>query len=238
MNKKQIGLIIIGVFMICIVVYTTLLKDNFIPKNNISSQKNTEEKSKSDTELEGTEIKFETESVNENSNDFKSGDKLEFEDAVYTINSVERTKERKNFQIMKEEKMAKVDDHGKIIEEKPVEFDENGNIQNEFSYLIINVTVKNKKNEDVTKNFYNTVDFYNKDDEALTGAEISLMNKEQKLGDKSYLNCDIKANEELTTDFIYIMWDEYLDYNNMELIIRNTPKLDDPISRQSIKIKY
>ncbi|WP_040328371.1 hypothetical protein [Clostridium ihumii] len=110
MNKKQIALIVCGVVMIMVVVYNSLLKNNFIPKNNVlnskseDSEKNENIKDdKSEKEenikeeesdgnvisqgekLEGREITIATERENENGEEFKVGKEIEFDDSIYIL---------------------------------------------------------------------------------------------------------------------------------------------------------
>ena len=263
MNKKQIALIVCGVIMIMVVVYNSLLKNNFIPKNNVLNSKSEDSKKnenikddKSEKEenikeesdgnvisqgekLEGREITIATERENENGEEFKVGKEIEFDDSIYIVNKVERSKEQKNFKMIKDRPMARVDERGKIIEEKMVEIDDKGSITNEFSYFIINMTIKNKTDKVLEKNLGEyKIDFYDNNNKTINGAAPTLTNREYDGQDRRYFCYSLQPHEELTTDLIYIMWDNYLDYNNVELTIGSVDYRVRGQQGKTLKVRY
>ena len=264
MNKKQIALIVCGVIMIMVVVYNSLLKNNFIPKNNVL--KNKSENSEKDEnikddknekendsrneqkdghvisegeKLEGKQITSVTEETDENGEEFKVGKEIEFDDSIYIVNKVERSKEQKNFKMIKGHPMKKVNDEGKITEEKMVEIDDEGNITNEFSYFIINMTIKNKTDKVLEKNLVEYgIRYYDSNNEIINGASPILSNKEDDGKDKRYFYYNLKPKDELTTDLIYIMWDDYLDYNNVKLTIGSVEYKARGQQSKTLKVRY
>ncbi|MGG7164980.1 hypothetical protein [Clostridium ihumii] len=263
MNKKQIALIVCGVIMIMVVVYNSLLKNNFIPKNNVLNSKSEDSKKnenikddKSEKEenikeesdgnvisqgekLEGREITIATERENENGGEFKVGKEIEFDDSIYIVNKVERSKEQKNFKMIKDRPMARVDERGKIIQEKMVEIDDKGSITNEFSYFIINMTIKNKTDKVLEKNLGEyKIGFYDNNNKTINGAAPTLTNREYDGQDRRYFCYNIQPHEELTTDLIYIMWDNYLDYNNVELTIGSVEYQARGQQWKTLKVRY
>ncbi|MGL4731783.1 MAG: hypothetical protein ACRCW0_09390 [Clostridium sp.] len=262
MKKKQIVLITCGVIMIIVVVYNVLLKDSFIPKDNVWNRSKTEvsnekENSEKDVEetineekkdghvisgdekLEGKQITSITDREDANGDEFKVGGDIEFDDSIYIVNKVERTKKQKNFKMVKDYPMIKSDDNGKRIEEKIVEIDDAGNITNEFSYFIINITVKNKTDKVLTKNFGEYfIYFSDNNDKSISASEPLLTNKEKGYADKSYFFYDLKPKEEFTTDLIYVMWDDYLDYNNVELTIDEAGYRYRGEISKTVKVRY
>ncbi|MGG7164978.1 hypothetical protein [Clostridium ihumii] len=264
MNKKQIALIVCGVIMIMVVVYNSLLKNNFIPKNNVLNSKSEDSKKnenikddKSEKEenikeeesdgnvisqgekLEGREITIATERENENGEEFKVGKEIEFDDSIYIVNKVERSKDQKNFKMRNDIPMARVDERGKITEEKIVEIDDKGSITNEFSYFIINMTIKNKTDKVLEKNLGEyCITFYDNNNKVINGGEPILTNKEDNGMDKHYFYYNLQPHEELTTDLIYIMWDNYLDYNNVELTIGSVDYRVRGQQAKTLKVRY
>ncbi|WP_034439513.1 hypothetical protein [Clostridium ihumii] len=262
MNKKQIALIVCGVIMIMVVVYNSLLKNNFIPKNNVLNSKSEDSKknenikddkkeNESENEpkdghvisagekLEGRQITSVTEKTDENGEEFKVGKEIEFDDSIYIVNKVERSKEQKNFKMIKDYPMAKVNEEGKIIEEKTVEIDEAGNITNEFSYFIINMTIKNKTDKVLEKNLGEYgIYYYDNNNKIINGGSVLLTNKEDKGQDKRYFYYNLQPHEEFTTDLIYIMWDDELDYNNVELIIGTVDYKARGQNGKVLKVRY
>ena len=257
MNKKQIALIVCGVVMIMVVVYNSLLKNNFIPKNNVLNSKSEDSKKNEkikdeknekeeningeerDEKLEGKQITSVTEKTDENGEEFKVGEEIEFDDSIYIVNKVERSKEQKNFKMIKGHPMKKVNDEGKITEEKMVEIDDEGNITNEFSYFIINITIKNKTDKILEKNLVEYgIRYYDSNNEIINGASPILSNKEDDGKDKRYFYYNLKPKDELTTDLIYIMWDDYLDYNNVKLTIGSVEYKARGQQSKTLKVRY
>ncbi|MGG7164979.1 hypothetical protein [Clostridium ihumii] len=262
MNKKQIALIVCGVIMIMVVVYNSLLKNNFIPKNNVLNSKSEDskkdenikdDKKENDSgneqkdghvisageKLEGKQITSVTEKTDKNGEEFKVGEEIEFDDSIYIVNKVERSKEQKNFKMIKDYPMARVDEKGKITEEKMVEIDDEGNITNEFSYFIINMTIKNKTDKILEKNLVEYgIRYYDSNNEIINGASPILSNKEDDGKDKRYFYYNLKPKDELTTDLIYIMWDDYLDYNNVKLTIGSVDYRVRGQYGKTLKVRY
>jgi len=262
MNKKQIALIVCGVVMIMVVVYNSLLKNNFIPENNVlknkseNSKKNENiknDKKENDSgneqkdghvisageKLEGKQITSVTEKTDKNGEEFKVGEEIEFDDSIYIVNKVERSKEQKNFKMIKDYPMARVDEKGKITEEKMVEIDDEGSITNEFSYFIINMTIKNKTDKILEKNLVEYgIRYYDSNNEIINGASPILSNKEDDGKDKRYFYYNLKPKDELTTDLIYIMWDDYLAYNNVKLTIGSVDYRVRGQQGKTLKVRY
>ncbi|WP_034439515.1 hypothetical protein, partial [Clostridium ihumii] len=131
------------------------------------------------------------------------------------------------------------DERGKIIEEKMVEIDDEGNITNEFSYFIINMTIKNKTDKVLEKNLGEyKIDFYDNNNKTINGAAPTLTNREYDGQDRRYFCYNIQPHEELTTDLIYIMWDNYLDYNNVELTIGSVDYRVRGQQCKTLKVRY
>ncbi|WP_040328372.1 hypothetical protein [Clostridium ihumii] len=135
--------------------------------------------------------------------------------------------------------MARVDERGKITEEKIVEIDDKGSITNEFSYFIINMTIKNKTDKVLEKNLGEyCITFYDNNNKVINGGEPILTNKEDNGRDKHYFYYNLQPHEELTTDLIYIMWDNYLDYNNVELTIGSVDYRVRGQQWKTLKVRY
>ena len=65
-----------------------------------------------------------------------------------------------------------------------------------------------------------------------------MTNKEDNGQDKRYFYYNLQPHEEFTTDLIYIMWDDELDYNNVELTIGSEKARYKGENFKTLKVRY
>ena len=129
------------------------------------------------------------------------------DDWLYHVNFVEVTKEKGNWENPDWSQFS---------------FDEKGNLINEYSFVKVNVTIKcMEKSEELWLNHLR-LSVYNGNAEEAGGCELSTASLEKPMG-KDFFYVDLKKDEEMTVDCIYIVEDDLLIKENYFLLsINNT----------------
>lgn len=249
-KKNQIILVACGLIMSGVIIYTIVAGGkSFLPEENVwnkqegsSSDSNMEGNGSNinDKELEGTEIS-DDEKVKKDQ-DIDIGDEFQINDLIYKINSVERTKEKRVYSMPKLDwPFYTVDEHGKTLSEDYLSVDEQGTILNEYSYLVVNFTIKNTLDR-ISEKYLNSIKLgiYDDKDEEIYGPSPLLNDKEvDQEGRKDYFRYEFQPQEEKDVTIVYIVEDKYLDYNNLKLRIDNSGEgFPNSGSIKWIKIKY
>lgn len=230
-NKNQIILVVCGLIMLGVIIYTIVAEGkSFLPDENVwnkqkgsSSDSNMEGNGSNinNKELEGSEIS-DDEKVKE---DQGIGDEFQINDLIYKINRVERTKEKRVYSMPPPNlRFYTVDEHGKTLSEDYLSVDEQGTIFNEYSYLVVNFTIKNTMDR-IREKYLNSImlQLYDDKDESIKGLSPLLNDREvDQEGRKDYFRYEFQPQEEKNVTIVYIVEDKYLDYNNLKLRIDNS----------------
>lgn len=191
------------IIMVDIIGISIFKNDDLFPKSNLWSNK---KESKEDTETkENAEIKADESlaAAKEFKDDktFEIGEEVLTDDLMFKVNSVEKTKERKQF--------PNPPDWDLIVK------DENGNLINDMSYVIVNVTIKNQKETErvfpLNSCWVNAIDDRN---ERYT-YQCWMSSKLDDFDKKDYFEYTFQPKEEYTCDLVYIVEDERLQNNNL-----------------------
>lgn len=248
-KKNQSILVACGLIMSGVIIYTIVAGGkSFLPTENVwnkqeggSSDSNMQGNSGNvnDKELEGKPI-GDSDEVKKNQ-DIGIGDEFQINDLIYKITSVERTKEKKVYSMPPLDwPFYTVDENGKTLSEDYLSVDEKGTILNEYSYLVVNFTIKNTMDR-VSEKYLNgiTLQLYDDKDEDRNGSAPLLNDREIEKGGKDYFRYEFQPQEEKEVKIVYIIEDKYLDYNNLKLRIENLGKeFQNSDSIKWIKIKY
>ncbi len=228
MNRKtKQGIVIASMIIMVVIIGVSVLKnDNLFPKNNLwSSKKETKEgiETKNNDEIKEEENVV---SSNEFEDDkiFEMGEEALTVDLTFKVNSVEKTKEKKQF--------PNPPDWEQFVT------DENGNLINDMSYIIINVTIKNNKEAErmfpLNSCWLDVIDNKN----VVYNYECIMFSKLENFDKKDYFEYNFQPQEEYTCDLVYVVEDEKLQYNNQifDINISGVVGYDD--DSRYIKIKY
>lgn len=141
---------------------------------------------------------------------FDSNTTVTHKNMTYKINSVKIEKKTTMF------KVKDIINNNNLIEP-------NGNLKEGYSYMLINITIKN--NENIYKTQYvNTYNIFRIDKDfnyrySISCSEIRAFDKAQNdIESKSYFKYDFKPNEESTFNFLYIAKDDELDKDLIMLV--------------------
>lgn len=215
----KITIIAITIIMSIIVIYCLFTNRNIFNIGNSRLNKNAKEDNEINYTLENNIGNSEDKEVYEN------GENVIIGDYVFKVNSTRKTKERGNFSI--NNKWSSI-----------FEFDDYGNLIDDNSYLIVNLTIENTSSE--TKEIYLNnyrVELFGEDESiALDSLECISASKTNESVDKDYFKVELKPYEECNYDIIFPGKDDFFKYNNMRLKIRvYEMNIDKP---RYIKIKY
>jgi len=212
--------------MVVIIGVSVFKNDDLFPKSNLwSSKKDSKEdiKNKENAEVKTEESlavanEFEADKI------FEIGEDVLTDDLIFKVNSVEKTKERKQF--------PKPENTDRIVT------DENGNLINNMSYIIINVTIKNDRETErmfpLNSCWLNVID----DKNVVHSCECRISSKLEDFDKKDYFEYTFHPKEEYTCDLIYIVEDENLQYNNLIFKISISGVIGYDDDSRYIKIKY
>lgn len=153
---------------------------------------------------------------------------------TYTINSVESTKEKGSLPIqviLERMRNKEIVPWDSLYES--MTFDNQGNITNNYSYIIVNLTIQNDMDYPQETLFLNSCYLLGKNEKGdyIDKFEAMLFDKRLDVESKDYFHYPLKPKESVTFNLGFIAQDEDLDLykNKMDLIINNsgTNKLDD-----------
>jgi len=237
--------------MVGAIIYTIVAGNNFLPAenvwnkndNNSSNEASEYNKTNDDSELEGMSF-GDSEDVKKDQG-ISIGDEFQINDIIYKINSVERTKEKKVYSMPPHERpFYTSDENGKTLDVDFLSVDENGTILNAYSYLVVNLTIKNTRDRINIKPLNSIiVEIYDDKDKSIHGSSPDLNDREvDQEGKKDYFLYEFQPQEEREVTLVYIIEDKYLDYNNLKLRIENigpgNEEFKDSNRVKYIKIKY
>jgi len=245
-NKNQIILVICGLIMVGVIIYTIVAGNNFLPTENVwnknddnsSNEAKEYNKTYDDSKSEGMSF-GDSEEVKKDQG-ISIGDEFQITDLIYKINSVERTKEKKVYSMPPPDlPFNTVDENGKIVEEDFLSVDENGTILNAYSYLVVNLTIKNTRDRINIKPLNSiSLEVYDDKDKSIDGSLPFLNDREvDQEGKKDYFLYEFRPQEEREVTLVYIIKDKYLDYNNLKLRIENIGVVEEDF-KESDRIKY
>ncbi len=208
------------IIMVVIIGVSVFKNDDLFPKNNVWSNK---KETKENTEAKEEESLIVDNELEEDKT-FEIGEDVLTDDLIFKVNSVEKTKERKQF--------PKPPNWERFVT------DENGNLINNLSYIIINVTIKN--NRETTRMFplnscwLNVMD----DKNQVYNYECIMSSKLEDFDKKDYFEYNFQPKEEYTCDLVYIVEDEILQYNNLIFNINISGAVGYDDDSRYVKIKY
>ncbi len=225
--KTKQGIVIASMIIMVVIIGVSIFKnDELFPKSNLWSNK---KETKEGTETkENAEIKAEESlaAANEFEPDkiFEMGEDVLTVDLTFKVNSVEKTKEKKQF--------PNPPDCDEFVT------DEKGNLINNMSYVIVNVTIKNNRETErmfpLNSCCLDVID----DKNEIYNYECWMSSKLEDFDKKDYFEYNFQPQEEYTCDLVYIVEDEKLQYNNQifDINISGVVGYDD--DSRYIKIKY
>lgn len=207
------------IIMVVIIGISVFKNDDLFPKSNLWSNKKETEKN---TEIKEENLTLDNES--EDDKTFEIGEEVLTDDLTFKVNSVEKTKERKQF--------PNPPDWDRVVA------DEKGNLINDMSYLIINVTIKNNREAErmfpLNSCWVNAIDDRNE-----RGTyECWMSSKLEDFDKKDYFEYTFQPQEEYTCDLVYIVEDERLQNNNLIFDINISGVVGYNDDSRYVKIKY
>lgn len=255
-KKNQIILVVCGLIMAGVIIYNLIASGgSFLPKENVWNKQevsagdssnndsggNSTVKATDDKDLEGKLISEGEEAPKEQGTAL--GEEFQVNDLIFKINSVEKTKDKRVYAMPPLDKpFFTSDENGKTLSEDYLLADEKGTILNEYSYLVVNVTIKNTK--EIAKEYYlNSISLQMYDDKGkdIYGPSPLLNDKEIDVEkrEKDYFRYEFQPLEEREVTIVFIAEDKYLDYNNLKLRIENHgPEYSNSTSLKYVKVKY
>jgi len=219
-KTKQVIAIASMIIMVVIIGVSVFKNDDLFPKNNVWNSK---KEKKENTEVQAVENLI---SNNESKDDktFEIGEDVLTDDLIFKVNSVEKTKERKQF--------PGPPDWDRLVA------DESGNLINDMSYVIINVTIKNNRETErmfpLNSCWVNAID----DKNEIYTYECRMSSKFENFDKKYYFEYTFQPKEEYTCDLVYLVEDERLQDNNLFFKISISGVIGYDDDSRYIKIKY
>lgn len=216
MKKGRIALIVILCLMTVIVIYSIFIRkfDSPIKKQNILTSKHANKPTpslpknfddiKEHVDKNGDALPFEKNTV-------KIGRKFSQNGMSFIVNSVQVTK-----------KALDTDANYYVDENEPVKFDANGNITNDYTYIVVNLTIKNEKTADneFYLNMFHYIPISKQKNERIDDCYYggTLRGYKTKADsyriDKSYFRKVYKPGEQYTCNLVFIQKDtDYSDYD-------------------------
>lgn len=205
--KKNLKSIILGCLFVCmsiVIIFSLCTNHNFLPKTNVwnNNTHKTENVSNS-SKTKDAQKKDQMKQVTvRKKNTFDMGSEVSTEGMTYKINSVSRTKKGNHYLDNSDCPYPKIDSSGNII--------------NEYSYVIVNVTICNTIKSN--KEFYlNKCTLEN--GVSQMGVEPRSFDKGKDISRKDYFCYIFQPSEKSTFNIAYVVKDEDLDTKKIDFII-------------------
>ncbi|WP_071396582.1 hypothetical protein [Bacillus tuaregi] len=223
MDKKGTKIIvsIIGIFMIAIIVYSFTRNNDSLPINNIWSKSNVTGESNEQVKKESSSIKNKPLDMN---------NEISTDGMTYKINSITRTKDKGLLPL--------TSFYNDILD-----LDNKGTILNEYSYLIVNLSIQNNLEQvkEISLNSYYIVGG-NMEGGRAELFEPMLFDKRADVEKRDYFHYILQPNEKVTFNLGFIKKDAILDKYKEQLnfVINNgyTNEILVDKNVRIIKIKY